>query len=280
MQVIEKGHVYKTANRRVDENEMFGDHFNQLVFINKEPGRQHGGTTTQEVIRVLIDRTRHCNNCMPHPNNERVIYHLRMALVLHEARALERKVEKWEYMPEYVRTGEDGHFGLGYENAGDLDTMSFIHPKPDWERECNHIENSKPEREIVLTADPDYDPDAEIDLGGYRTETLEEAIRRQNNAVRTAEIREIPVVDTKNRKRGVFGGVLALLSVLTLVACTTPTYTMRNPETKQVVIVGGSATGSMTGGMIGYHIQRTNDLDKVEKLQEEGFVVEHVDNAD
>jgi hypothetical protein len=108
MKVSEKGHIYQ-PQIRTPEGEPKG-YGADIVFVNKQPGQGHEGTTTQEIIRILLDRTRHCANCMPHPNNERIVHHLRMALVLHEARALERKTEKGEIEPEYLGTGGDGHF--------------------------------------------------------------------------------------------------------------------------------------------------------------------------
>lgn len=136
MNVIEKGHVYQPFNRKSGISKQ--DIQQTLTFINKEEGKEHDGTTTQEVIRILIDRTRHCANCMPHPNNERIVYHLRMALILHEARALERKVEKGYIKPEYILTGEDGHFDIEHTNHGDLDTTELIPHRHDWDRVCNH----------------------------------------------------------------------------------------------------------------------------------------------
>lgn len=138
MEVLEKGHIYKPQNREIDS----GCENQAITFINKEKGREHGGTTTQEVIRILLDRTRHCANYMPHRNNEQIIYHLQMALVLHEARALERKVEKGEYMPEYIATGNDGHFLLTNQALGKLDTTVLIPFRNDWDRPCNHDVNS------------------------------------------------------------------------------------------------------------------------------------------
>jgi hypothetical protein len=138
MKVLEKGHIYQPALRRVGSKFKGDAHEQKITFINKEPGSEHDGTTTQEVIRILIDRTRHCANCMPHPNNERIVYHLRMALVLHEARALERKVEKGEMQPEYVNTGLDGHFNLDQHNPAKLDTPELIPHRHDWDRQCNH----------------------------------------------------------------------------------------------------------------------------------------------
>lgn len=134
MKVLEKGHIYQPENRNEDMN----CRSQTITFVNKEPHSKHGGTTTQEVIRILIDRTRHCANCMPHPNNERIVYHLRMALVLHEARALERKVEKGDITPEYIDLGADGHFTLQDKPHGELDTTNLIPHRHDWDRPCNH----------------------------------------------------------------------------------------------------------------------------------------------
>lgn len=140
MKVIETGHIYEPKTREcgIPGKQLPAEQ--RIVFVNKQPGQEHDGTTTQEVIRVLLDRTRHCANCMPHRNNEQIIYHLRMALVLHEARALERKVEKGDIEPEYLATGNDGHFMLAEkeldENA--LNTIHLIPHRNDWDRECNH----------------------------------------------------------------------------------------------------------------------------------------------
>lgn len=124
MKVIEKGHIYEIDNKGESE---LGQ---TLTFVNQESGREHGGTTTQEVIRALIDRTRHCANCMPHPNNERIIYHLRMALVLHESRALERRTEKGEIRPEYLPTVGGSHLALPPEELPDGPVTHFLAPHP------------------------------------------------------------------------------------------------------------------------------------------------------
>lgn len=136
MRVLHAGHTYELAHRD-------GDNTTKIQFVNKEPGTEQEGVITQEVLRMLIDRTRYCNNCLPHPNNERIIYHLRMALVLHEARALERKVEKEEVSPEYVKTGEDGHFALEQLSSFNKffnkeETKHLDEYVPDWKRQCNY----------------------------------------------------------------------------------------------------------------------------------------------
>lgn len=113
MKIIEPGHIYQLNT--LDECQKEGappPEPNILKFVNREPGTEHPGTQTQEVLRALIDRTMHCDNCMRWPGNDLIIYHLRMALVFHEARALERKAEKGYYAPEQMATGHDGHFEL------------------------------------------------------------------------------------------------------------------------------------------------------------------------
>lgn len=143
MQVIERGHIYKPEMRLVDrphkDSAIIAGAEQTITFINKQPGQEHDGTTTQEVIRILLDRTRHCANCMPHPVNERIIYHLRMALVLHESRALERKTEKGYFEPEYLAVGGDGHFDIDSIGARDaLHTTQLLPHKMDWEKTPNH----------------------------------------------------------------------------------------------------------------------------------------------
>ena len=108
MRVIEAGHVYEcdmfdVTGEQIPDKQL-------LSFVNREPGTEHPGTRTQDVLRALIERTIHCDNCLPWPGNAHIIYHLRMALVLHEARALERKVEKHTMQPERVATANDGNF--------------------------------------------------------------------------------------------------------------------------------------------------------------------------
>lgn len=112
MRIIKSGHVYELKSRYPRPLPGSPEAPQRLTFVCTEEPDIHSGTTTQEVLRALIDRTRHCHNCLPHPNNERIVYHLRMALVLHEARALERQTEKGEIAPEYIETAVNGHFCL------------------------------------------------------------------------------------------------------------------------------------------------------------------------
>lgn len=109
MHVIVPGHVYALTQYELPQEEINPV---MLRFVNKEVIPYEPGTRTQEVLRALIDRTQHCNKCLPWGGNELIIQHLRAALVLHEARALERKVEKRELKPELIEVSVDGHFLL------------------------------------------------------------------------------------------------------------------------------------------------------------------------
>lgn len=118
MKVIEAGHKYEVAV--LDGDGMYPQ---CMVFVNREM-KPHSGTQTQEYIRVsidilevLIDRTNHCDSCLRWEGNDKIIKHfseaqrqLRLALLLHEQRALERKIDKQAFKPEVLPVGPDGHF--------------------------------------------------------------------------------------------------------------------------------------------------------------------------
>lgn len=111
MKSVDKGHLYKLDHRGAYPGVASGT--STLVqFVNRESGRESEGTTTQECLRMLIDRTWYCNDCLPWSGNKLIVDHLRMALMLHEVRAMLRKVEKGELAPEKMEVGEDGHFIL------------------------------------------------------------------------------------------------------------------------------------------------------------------------
>lgn len=125
MKVSEAGHEYYLQS-------LDGTDPVILRFVNREPGTEHSGTQTQEVLRALIDRTMHCDNCLRWEGNDLIIYHLRMALVLHEARALIRKVEKGYLQPEdTLISPTDGHFILQYGPPTEDNKKYTMKPKPD-----------------------------------------------------------------------------------------------------------------------------------------------------
>jgi hypothetical protein len=110
MRVEIDGHLYdleKVPEGKPDEKPP------QIRFASHE--EQIGlwaGVTTQEILRVLIDRTWYCDTCLPSHLNDYIVHHLRMALVLHEARALIRKTEDGKIKPECIGLDRDGHFSL------------------------------------------------------------------------------------------------------------------------------------------------------------------------
>lgn len=65
--------------------------------------------------------------------------------------------------------------------------------------------------------------------------------------------------------------ILLLPVIFIATACTTPKTMLKNPQTGQVVECGGSATGSLVGGAIGYHIQKGNDATCVSDYEQQGF---------
>lgn len=64
----------------------------------------------------------------------------------------------------------------------------------------------------------------------------------------------------------------AMVGLASLLAgCTTPSTTMRNPATGQVVTCGGNTGSSLAGGLVGYSIQRSADDRCVARHTEQGF---------
>ncbi len=118
MKVIAPGHIYELDN--IDGNEK-----QRIVFVNREDEYPYEGVQTQEVLRmtidvmeVEIDRTNHCDACLRWEGNDRIVKALseaqrqmRLALLYHEQRALERKVDKGKLKPEKIEVNpEDGHW--------------------------------------------------------------------------------------------------------------------------------------------------------------------------
>ena len=118
MKVLEPGHIYELNQLDGDGKPLI------LKFVNREKGTEHEGTQTQEVLRMcidilssLIDRTNHCDSCLRWDGNDRIIKALsesqrqmRLAILYHEQRVLERKMEKHGFEPDKVITQKDGHY--------------------------------------------------------------------------------------------------------------------------------------------------------------------------
>lgn len=92
MEVIDPGHVYslRCLDMGIKDMQVI------ITFVKREgenyPGNVgfYPGTTTQEVLRVLIDRTKYVNNQIYDGHNIQVLYHLRAAIYELELRAAER----------------------------------------------------------------------------------------------------------------------------------------------------------------------------------------------
>ena len=104
MKPLIHGHLYELDH-------LDGSGKTHLQFVSREPLHDpREGVINQEVLRALIDRVECLNEEVPWAGNADILHHLRMALVLHEARALVRHVQKGELRPETLVTGADGHF--------------------------------------------------------------------------------------------------------------------------------------------------------------------------
>lgn len=95
MRVIVPGHIYALNWLDVSDGELKATE-GILEFVKREgegyPGNDghHPGTTTQEVLRALIDRTQYVNKQIPDTLNDNVIQHLRHAIYTLELRAAKR----------------------------------------------------------------------------------------------------------------------------------------------------------------------------------------------
>lgn len=89
MRVIDPGHYYRLNTLDGDDERVFLRFVKRNNPPDKFPGNTdaYPGTTTQEVIRALIDRTKYVQNQVQFPENEVVLQNLRIALFNLEARA-------------------------------------------------------------------------------------------------------------------------------------------------------------------------------------------------
>lgn len=110
MKIVDPGHEYEIES--ID-----GVLPQRIIFVKRFRGiANHAGTTNQELLRVLIDRVERLDAEQPWSGNADILQHLRECLVLHEARALWRKVHKGELKPEQITVSQkDGHFKLVQE---------------------------------------------------------------------------------------------------------------------------------------------------------------------
>lgn len=102
------GHRYRIPN-------LDGDKLQIIEFVQREPHHEpRPGIIIQDLLRICIDRVKTLNEEVQASENEQVLFHLRMAMVYQETRALRRKVELRKIYPEELACGEDGHFKLSW----------------------------------------------------------------------------------------------------------------------------------------------------------------------
>lgn len=89
MKVIDPGHRYALQQLDIKPGDLQILRFVKRIG-NKFPGNEppgYCGTTTQEVLRALIDRTKYVDRRAPHEANHHVLTSLRQALIWLERRA-------------------------------------------------------------------------------------------------------------------------------------------------------------------------------------------------
>ena len=102
-------HCYRDGHKYTLEH-LDGESYEHLNFVNRGHGCDEAGTNNQEVLRVLIDRVKFLEEEMHWEGNEKIVQHLRAALVLHEARHLERLAERGKIEPENMPIGNEARF--------------------------------------------------------------------------------------------------------------------------------------------------------------------------
>ncbi len=106
MKPIYPGHRYQLSH-------LDGDGFSELQFVQRAPLHPPcEGVTNQEVLRAIIDRVQVLDAEVPWHGNAEIIKHLRMAIALHEARAICRHIERHSFAIEKALLGPDGHLAL------------------------------------------------------------------------------------------------------------------------------------------------------------------------
>ena len=105
MRVVKAGHLYALKCLKS---------WKEVYLQFHQDGAIHGGETidgpsTQEVIRVCIDRVRYLDSEIPWVGNADIIRHLQCAISGFEARAILRQTEKGQLKIEELPLGDNGH---------------------------------------------------------------------------------------------------------------------------------------------------------------------------
>lgn len=106
MKVLYPGHRYELDH-------LDGPGKTILQFVQRAPLHEpREGVLNQEVLRAIIDRVKVLDDEVPWRGNDEIIHHLRMAIALHEARAILRDVERHGLAVENIALDQRGHFAL------------------------------------------------------------------------------------------------------------------------------------------------------------------------
>lgn len=111
MKVIDPGHKYEVEN--ID-----GSGKQVIQFVKRRgwdaellpESERIEGIQTQELLRVVIDRTLYLHAEQPWNENVKIVHHLRDALRLYESRAARRHIEKLSMPERAVACKSCGHF--------------------------------------------------------------------------------------------------------------------------------------------------------------------------
>ena len=120
MEVVETGHIYRLKQLDGNREPQY------LTFVNREDGREHPGTQSQEVLRVaidlldvIVDRTNHLDEATEWRGNHDILKELteaqrriRRALLFYEFHNLERHIDREGFKPEQLPMNDAGHFDL------------------------------------------------------------------------------------------------------------------------------------------------------------------------
>lgn len=121
MRVVEPGHIYEVANADGDDEQ-------RIVFVRRRdsdaerlPDDQgHEGILSQELLRVLINRTLYLNDEDPCTEDVEIVHKLRDCLKAYESRAARRSIEKLS-MPERTDGCDICHHLLCFHDSGKIE---------------------------------------------------------------------------------------------------------------------------------------------------------------
>lgn len=119
MKVVDPGHVYELHN--VDGTGTQTVRFVRRRDLHGEPlisEAREEGILTQELLRVVIDRTLYLYAEAPCDEDTEIVESLRRALTLYESRAARRTIERLAKPEQAQPCGRCGHLLCGHRGKG------------------------------------------------------------------------------------------------------------------------------------------------------------------